>query len=89
MQHRVSLLMRVAAQPGAEGGTLGLTHPETQRDLTIPQLSVLLTLTHDPGTTFCRGQVTLMPDNTIYPIQSNVAFFQALAAFLAQPEASG
>lgn len=78
MPTRVALLVQMAPQPGTARGILQVTHPDTQQTVAVPQLALLLTLTYEPEASFCRGQVTLLHDNTVYPIQSNAHLFAAL-----------
>ncbi len=80
MRSRLALLIIVEAGPDKRAGTMRLHNPDTGRDTDIPPLTLLLTLAHEPDATYCRGQLTVLPENTAYPIQSNERLFAALSA---------
>ncbi len=80
---RIALLVLVA--PHGTATELSVSELETRRTLHCEPGSFVLTLDAEPDATFTRGQLQSLSDRSTYPIQSNLAFFEAVRAFIGEP----
>ena len=89
MLRRLALLIVVESSTDKLVGTMRLHNPDTGRDTVVPQITLLLTLTQEPDKTYCRGQLKLLASDTVFPIQSNGRFFEALATAVERDQSAG
>ncbi len=75
--------MSIEPRFDARSAALSVTDLESERDLALrSKCLMVLTLEHDPEATFVRGHVHAIGRGAKYPIQSNVALFEALSEYL-------
>lgn len=80
-------MLQIQPQGDPTSAALRVSNVETGRTLLKHRhCSLFLTLEHEPGVTFVRGHVRLLGENVDYPIQSNVALFEALADYIARAD---
>jgi len=84
---RIALTLEIVPQGDPTSAALRVSNAESEQPLLMNRrYSLLLTLEHEPEATFVRGHVRLLGDNASYPVQSNVALFEALADYIARAE---
>ena len=69
MLRRIALLVSIT--PQSEGGELGLSDLDTQRELSVESGSFVLMLENEPRDTFARGQSKVLRDGTTYPSRAS------------------
>ncbi len=86
MLRRVALMLSTWPGQDQTSGILRIANADTRQALAVQRGSFLLTLEREPDATFSRGHLRLLGDGADYPIQSNVAFFEALNDYIARAE---
>jgi hypothetical protein len=79
---RIALLISIAPGDLTAGGELRVSDVDTQRALPLEPTAFVLTLENEPRDTFVRGQLKMLRDGTVYPIQTNVALFEMLTGLI-------
>jgi len=75
----------VSIEPRFDARSAALSVSDLERESRLPlrsKCSMVLTLELDPEATFVRGHVRAIGQRAKYPIQSNVALFEALSEYL-------
>ena len=80
---RISLLVSISRDQDRLSGVLTIADVETSQQLPIEPNLFTLTLEHEPGATYARGALRVLPAGTAYPIQGNAAAFDALRDYVA------
>jgi hypothetical protein len=83
---RISLLVRLTPEVEQARAFVQVSNVESEVDLPVAAGAFLLTLEHESGSTYTRGQFKSVRDNVSYPIQGSAALFDALSAYVARGE---
>jgi hypothetical protein len=86
MLNRIALMLRISAREDAQGIVLQVSSADLARALPLQQRSFLLTLEHEPDATDSRGYLHSLDDDIRYPIQCNVALFEAAAEYFGRAD---
>jgi hypothetical protein len=86
MPKRIALMLNIRSQQDPASGTLRISDVDTKQALSVHSLACLLTLEREPDATFSRGHLRLLDAGVSYPIQSNVALFEALTDYVGRAE---
>ncbi len=86
MPRRIALLLHFSPQSDSTGGFVYIVAPETQEATAVRHISLLLTIEHEPDVIFPRGYLRMLDTNVRYPIQTNLALFEALSRWIKSPD---
>ncbi len=82
MSSQITLLLRLVPDPNATSARASIIDAETLRQVRPPHMSVSLTLEHESGATYARGQLEVVNTGMRYPIQTNQSLFELLRQYL-------
>ena len=84
MPERVAVILRVTLGYNATPASVRITDVDSERDVPLRPLSLLLSLEREDRQSPCRGHLRFLPGGVQHAIQGDAGLFDALAGYVGE-----